>query len=100
MQAAARREERSMPRRYAPVAIALLTVVLLASGCARPAALVSRTPSPAPTAPPPPLSVKPAHQLVWTAHQLPSGIRDTLDKWYNWQGLALTQADGETAYLC
>ena len=88
-----------MPRRYTSLAIALLAVVLLASGCARPAAPVSRTPSVAPTAtpPPPPLAIKPAHPLVWTAHQLPPGLKLTecyLDC------PALAQSDGATAYLC
>jgi hypothetical protein len=68
-----------MPRRYAPLPVALLTVVLLASSCARPAAPVSRTPSVAPTAtaPPPPLAIAPAHPVVWTAHQLPPGLKLT-----------------------
>jgi hypothetical protein len=68
-----------MPRRYAPLAIALLTVVLLASGCARLAAPVSRTPSLAPVATPPPpsLSVKPARPVVWTAHQIPPALNLT-----------------------
>ena len=86
-----------MPRRYAPLAIALLAVVLLASGCARPAAQVSRTPSPVPTAPPPPLSVKPARPVVWTAHQLPPGLKQT---GCYLECPALAQSDGATAYLC
>jgi photosystem II stability/assembly factor-like uncharacterized protein len=86
-----------MPRRYASLAIALLTIVLLAPGCARPAAQVARTPSVAPTAPPPPLTIAPAHPIVWTAHQLPPGLKLTA---YNWDGPALSQSDGDTAYLC
>jgi hypothetical protein len=86
-----------MPRRYALLAIALLTVVLLAPGCARPAAQVSRTPSPVPTAPPPPLNVKPARPVVWTAHQLPPGLKQT---GCYLECPALAQSDGETAYLC
>jgi photosystem II stability/assembly factor-like uncharacterized protein len=88
-----------MPRRYAPLAIALLAVVLLAPGCARPAAPVARTPSVAPTAtaPPPPLAIAPAHPVVWTAHQLPPRLRLT-GCYLNCPALA--QSEGATAYLC
>jgi photosystem II stability/assembly factor-like uncharacterized protein len=88
-----------MPRRYTPLAIALLAVVVLASSCARPAAPVSRTPSVAPTAtaPPPQLAIAPAHPLVWTAHQLPPGLKLT-QCYLNCSALA--QSDGDTAYMC
>ena len=46
---------------------------------------------------PPALTIKPAHPLVWTAHQLPPGLKLTP---YNWDGPALAQSDGDTAYLC
>ncbi len=79
----------------------LLFVVLLASACATRVATKTPTATQAPTATPvltpPPLSIKPAHPLVWTAHQLPSGLKLTP---YNWDGPALAQSDGDTAYLC
>ncbi len=70
----------------------LLFVVLLASACATRVATKTPTATQAPTATPvltpPPLSIKLAHPLVWTAHQLPSGLKLTP---YNWDGPALAR---------
>ena len=83
--------------------LSLLFVMLLASACATTSAAGTKTPTatPSPTATPvltpPPLTIKPAHPLTWTAHQLPPGLKLTS---YNWDGPALAQSDGDTAYLC
>ena len=79
----------------------LLFVMLLASACATSIAKTEPTTTLSPTATPvltpPPLTIKPAHPLTWTAHQLPPGLKLTP---YNWDGPALAQSDGDTAYLC
>src|SRR5262249_43384338 len=82
------------PRRIL-LAPALLLAVLLTSACATTGATKAPTATPAPT--PPPLIIKPARPLVWTAHNLPPGLKLTPN---NWDGPAFSQADGDTAYLC
>src|SRR5262245_53601571 len=81
--------------------LVLLTAVLLTSACATSVAKKTPTATLSPTATPvltpPPLIIKPAHPLTWTAHQLPPGLKLTP---YNWDGPALSQSDGDTAYLC
>src|SRR5262245_21943421 len=79
----------------------LLIVALLTSACATTIATKAPTTTPSPTATPvltpPALSIKPAHPLAWTPHQLPPGLELTPNNWY---GPSLAQSDGETAYLC
>jgi hypothetical protein len=81
--------------------LSLLFVMLLANACAASVAKTNpvRTPTPTvtPELTPPPLTIKPARPLIWTAHQLPPGLKLTV---YNWYGPELAQSDGETAYLC
>jgi photosystem II stability/assembly factor-like uncharacterized protein len=84
-----------MPWRRSILALALLLIVVLTSACGT--TFARRTPTATPVLTPPPLTIKPAHPLVWTAHQLPPGLKLTQ---YNWDGPALTQSDGDTAYLC
>jgi hypothetical protein len=79
----------------------LLLAVLLTSACATTVAKTAPTTTLSLTATlvltPPPLTINPAHPLTWTAHQLPPRLKLTL---YNWDGPALAQSDGDTAYLC
>jgi photosystem II stability/assembly factor-like uncharacterized protein len=90
-----------MPQRRSLLALALLITVLLTSACAttvgKGAPTVALSPTVTPVLTPPPLTIKPAHPLTWTAHQLPPGLNLTP---YNWNGPALAQSDGDTAYLC
>jgi len=90
-----------MSRRHSALSLALLTIVLLTSACATTIAKQAATPTPSPTATPvltpPLLTIKPAHPVLWTAHQLPPGLKLT---GYNWYGPELAQSDGDTAYLC
>ena len=90
-----------MSRRHSALPLSLLVVVLLTSACATSVAKKTPTatlpPTATPVLTPPPLSIKPAHPVVWTAHQLPPGLTLTAHNWYS---PALTPADGATAYLC
>lgn len=89
-----------MRRCRSPLALILLLAVLLTSACATTVAKKAATPTPLPTATPvltPALNIKPARPLVWTAHQLPPGLKLAP---YNWYGPELAQSDGDTAYLC
>jgi len=90
-----------MSRRHSTLSLILLLAVLFTSACATAVAKKAPTATPYPTATPvltpPPLTIRPAHPVVWTAHQLPPGLKLTV---YNWYGPELAQSDGETAYLC
>jgi hypothetical protein len=93
-----------MPRRRSPPALILLLAVLLTSACATTVAKKASTATPAPT--PPPLTIKSAHPVAWTAHQWPSGLTLRTDilrpsYWIGyWLGPQLSQSDGDTAYFC
>ena len=90
-----------MPRPRSSATVVLLLVVLLATACATSVAKKAPTatllPTATPVLTPPPLTIKPAHPLTRIAHQLPPGLKLTP---YNWDGPALAQSDGDTAYLC
>jgi hypothetical protein len=84
-----------MSQRHNLSILFLLIVTLLTSACAT--SIATKAPTATPVLTPPPLTIKPAHPLVWTAHQLPPGLKLTP---YSWDGRALTQSDGDTAYVC
>jgi hypothetical protein len=86
-------------------ALVLLLVVLLTSACETP--LAKKAPTATPASTPPPLTIKPAHPVVWTAHQWPTGLTLRTDilrpEWPDsdyWIGLALSKSDGDTVYFC
>jgi hypothetical protein len=75
--------------------------MLLTSACATSAAKTKPTTTPAP----PPLMIKPAQPVVWTALQWPHGLTLRTDilrpQWPDyWIGPKLSQSDGNTAYFC